>query len=231
MTENNVEPTQPQSPWYKKKKIMIPLALLVFFVAIANSSSDSETESSAESAVSSTADQSQADQSAQPEPVVEEESEYGIYPKDQKEFIDVIVAAKTAIEDAETDLQESVALRKRDEDLCKILSSNSAKNWVGVIKTVGANGEGKAYVEIELADNVRVKTWNNAFSDLNDNTLIPTTASFFDRLVALTEDAKVIWSAKFLSEDDSCLKKANLTDVFYGIDPQFVVRFTDIKAG
>lgn len=231
MTENNTEQTPPQSPWYKKKKIVIPLAVLVFFIAIANSGSDTETDPSTESSASSTSDQNQSGESPQPEPAVEEESEYGLYPKEQQEFIDVILAAKTAIEDAETDLQESVALRKRDENLCKILSSNSAKNWVGVIKTVGANGEGKAYVEIQLADNVRVKTWNNAFSDLNDNTLIPTTASFFDRLVALTEDTKIIWSAKFLSDDDSCLKKANFTDVFYGIDPQFVVRFTDIKAG
>jgi hypothetical protein len=231
MTENNVEPTPSKAPWYKQKKIVIPLISLVVLISIANSGSESEDTPAAESATSAPADESQSADSPQPEPVAEEEGEYGVYPSDQKEFIDVIVAARTAIDNAETDLQVSVALRKRDEDLCKILSSNSAKNWVGVITNIGANGEGKAYVEIELADDVRVKTWNNAFSDLNDNTLIPTSASFFDRLVALTEDTKVVWSAKFLSDNDSCLKKANFTDVFYGIDPQFVVRFSDIKAG
>jgi hypothetical protein len=231
MTENNGEPTPSKSPWYKQKKIIIPLVSLVVLISIVNSGSESENSPSTESATSAPADQSQDAESPQPEAVAEEDSKYGVYTSDQKEFIDVIVAARTAIDDAETDLQESVALRTRDKDLCKILSSNSAKNWVGVITEVGANGEGKAYVEIELADNVRVKTWNNAFSDLSDNTLIPTNASFFDRLVALTEDTKVIWSGKFLSDDDSCLKKANLTDVFYGIDPQFVVRFSDIKAG
>jgi hypothetical protein len=231
MTENNVEPTPSKSPWYKQKKIMIPLVSLVVLISIVNSESESENSSAVESATSAPAAQSQGTESPQPELVVENDSEYGVYPSDQKDFIDVIVAARTAIDDAETDLQESVALRQRDKDLCKILSSNTAKNWVGVITNVGANGEGKAYVEIELADDVRVKTWNNAFSDLNDNTLISTSASFFDRLVALTEDTKVIWSAKFLSSSDSCLKKANFTDVFYGIDPQFVVRFSDIKAG
>jgi hypothetical protein len=231
MTENNVEPTPSKSPWYKQKKIMIPLVSLVVLISIVNSESESENSSAVESATSAPAAQSQGTESPQPELVVENDSEYGVYPSDQKDFIDVIVAARTAIADAETDLQESVALRQRDKDLCKILSSNTAKNWVGVITNVGANGEGKAYVEIELADDVRVKTWNNAFSDLNDNTLISTSASFFDRLVALTEDTKVIWSAKFLSSSDSCLKKANFTDVFYGIDPQFVVRFSDIKAG
>jgi hypothetical protein len=231
MTENNVEPTPSKSPWYKQKKIMIPLVSLVVLISIVNSESESENSSAVESATSAPAAQSQGTESPQPELVVENDSEYGVYPSDQKDFIDVIVAARTAIDDAETDLQESVALRQRDKDLCKILSSNTAKNWVGVITNIGANGEGKAYVEIELADDVRVKTWNNAFSDLNDNTLISTSASFFDRLVALTEDTKVIWSAKFLSSSDSCLKKANFTDVFYGIDPQFVVRFSDIKAG
>ena len=231
MTENNVEPTPSKSPWYKQKKIVIPLVSLVVLISIVNSGTESENTPATESAASAPADQSQVAESSQPEEVVEEDSKYGVYPSDQKEFIDAIVAARTAIDDAETDLQESVALRTRDKDLCKILSSNSAKNWVGVITEVGANGEGKAYVEIELADNVRVKTWNNAFSDLSDNTLIPTSASFFDRLVALTEDTKVVWSGKFLSDSDSCLKKANLTDVFYGIDPQFVVRFSDIKAG
>ncbi len=231
MTENNAEPTHGKSPWYKQKKIIIPLISLVVLISIVNSGSESENSPATESATSAPADQSQVPESPQPEAVVEEDSQYGLYPSDQKEFIDVIVAARTAIDNAETDLQESVALRKRDKDLCKILSSNSAKNWVGVLTEVGANGEGKAYVEIELAEDVRVKTWNNAFSDLSDNTLIPTSASFFDRLVALTEDTKVVWSGKFLSDSDSCLKKANLTDVFYGIDPQFVVRFSDIKAG
>ena len=231
MTENNAEPTHGKSPWYKQKKIIIPLISLVVLISIVNSGSESENSPATESATSAPADQSQVPESPQPEAVVGEDSQYGLYPSDQKEFIDVIVAARTAIDNAETDLQESVALRKRDKDLCKILSSNSAKNWVGVLTEVGANGEGKAYVEIELAENVRVKTWNNAFSDLSDNTLIPTSASFFDRLVALTEDTKIVWSGKFLSDSDSCLKKANLTDVFYGIDPQFVVRFSDIKAG
>ena len=231
MTENNVDPTPAKSPWYKQKRIIIPLVSLVVLISIVNSGSESEIPPAPESAASAPADQGQDAELPQPEEVVEEDSQYGVYPSDQREFIDVIVAARTAIEDAETDLQESVALRTRDKDLCKILSSNTAKNWVGVITEIGANGEGKAYVEIELADNVRVKTWNNAFSDLSDNTLIPTSASFFDRLVALTEDTKVVWSGKFLSDSDSCLKKANLTDVFYGIDPQFVVRFSDIKAG
>jgi hypothetical protein len=143
--------------------------------------------------------------------------------------LQIIESAKEKIDAAETELQESVALRQRDNDLCAVLNGRTAKNWTGKITEVGANGEGKAHVEIELSDSVRVKTWNNAFSDLSDNTLIPPSASFFDNLVAMSEGTVVEWSGKFLSGKDFCLKKANLTNVFYAIDPQFIVKFSDIR--
>jgi hypothetical protein len=98
-----------------------------------------------------------------------------------------------------------------------------------VIDNVGANGEGKAYVEIKLADNVKVKTWNNAFSDSGDGTLIPETSKFFNSLVALKKGDLVTFSATFLRGDNFCLKKANLTQTFYAIDPGFIVRFTNVS--
>jgi hypothetical protein len=111
-----------------------------------------------------------------------------------------------------------------------LLGDRTAINWTGKITEVGANGEGKAHVEIELADNVRVKTWNNALSDIGDNTLISPSSSFFNNLVAMSEDTIVTWSGKFLSGTDFCLKKANLTNIFYARDPQFIVKFSNIKA-
>jgi hypothetical protein len=218
-------------PWFKKKKIMIPLVLLVVVIAAA-SGGTSEEPTKSEEASSSTSSQEPA------EPVEEEPAkaepvggEYGNYPAAQLKFVNVIEEARNTIDAAETDLQESVALRKRDKDLCAILGNYTATNWTGVIGSVGANGEGKAYVEIDIADDVKVKTWNNAFSDLSDNTLIPTTSKFFDNLVALKKGDPVIFSANFLRGDNFCLKKANLTQTFYAIDPGFIVRFTNIAKG
>ena len=218
-------------PWFKKKKIMIPLILLV--VVIAASSSGSSENSSESGSTSSSTSSEQAAEPVEEEPVEEEPvgGEFGNYPPSQLKFVNVIEKARNKIDAAETDLQESVALRQRDKDLCAILGNYTATNWTGVIDSVGANGEGKAHVEIKIADNVKIKTWSNAFSDLGDNTLIPSSSKFFDNLVALKDGDPVTFSATFLRGDNFCLKKANLTQTFYAIDPGFIVRFTNIAKG
>jgi len=218
-----------KKPWWKNKKIMIPL-VLVFIVGAAGSSGDSEEKTSTPQATSSPGDETQEPVKAE-EPVKVEPSggEYGEYPAAQAKFINIIEAAKETIGNAETDLQRNVALRARDKDLCAILGNNKATKWTGLIDNVGANGEGKAYVEIKIADRITIKTWNNALSDFSDNTLIPTTSDFFDNLVAMKDGDLVNFSATFLKSSNSCLTKANMTEVFYGISPEFIVKFSNVS--
>ena len=217
-------------PWFKKKKIIIPLVLLVVVIGAA---SGGDSENSSDSAKTTTSAESEAAEPVEEEPAKAEPvgGEFGNYPASQAKFVKVIEVARDKIDAAETDLQESVALRQRDKDLCAILGNYTATNWTGVIDNVGANGEGKAYVEIKIADNVKIKTWNNAFSDLSDGTLIPETSKFFNSLVALKKGDLVTFSATFLRGDNFCLKKANLTQTFYAIDPGFIVRFTNVSKG
>jgi hypothetical protein len=213
-----------KKPWWKNKKIMIPLVLL-FIIGAAGSSGDSEEKSSTPQATSSGEKTVEIEEPVKAEP---SGGEYGEYSIIQAKFIEIIEAAKDTIGDAETDLQRNVALRARDKDLCATLENGKATNWTGLIDDVGANGEGKAYVEIKIADRIKIKTWNNAFSDFSDNTLIPTSSSFFDNLVAMKKGDSVSFSATFLKGSNSCLTKANLTEVFYGISPEFVVKFSGI---
>jgi hypothetical protein len=218
MSESS-EITPAARPWYKKKRFIIPFALMVLIVGFGGSSS-SDSEDTNNTSV------------ATPAEVVPTEdpnmTDYGLYPQSQADFISLIEKAREDFDAAETDLQESVIIRGRDKALCGVLSNRTANNWVGEVKDVGANGEGKAYLEIEIANDVRVKTWSNALSDIFDNTLIPTSSKFFDRLVAMQKGDLVYWSAKFLSESNSCLKGANLTEYFYGKDPKFIVDFKDV---
>ena len=224
---NNFELTPASGiPWYKKKKIVIPLVLFVLIVG-ASSNSESE-ESSSTSDTAAVADPSSAPTPEAPVEVEPAGGEFGVYPADQAKFVKIIEEAKGVIDAAETDLQESVALRNRDKQLCALLTGNKAVNWTGTIKNVGANGEGKAYVDIEIADRVRMQTWNNAFSDISDNTLIPTSSKFFNNLVAMSKGDLVTFSATFLKGGSSCLKKGNLTEVFYGVSPEFIVRFSNV---
>ena len=209
------------------QKIVIVVLLLALFGA-SSGSDNSSTDTSGET----TSNAAPSQPAAEPEKPVEVEpvgGQYGEYPDAQMKFVETVEKARTAISDAETDLQESVALRSRDKALCAILPKNKAINWTGVIGRVGANGEGKAYVLVDIADDMKVSTWNNALSDFNDDTLSPTTSKFFDNLVALKKGDPVTFSGTFLRSNNSCLTKKNLTDLFYGRDPDFLFRFSNIS--
>lgn len=167
----------------------------------------------------------------EPEPEPVEPALYGKpYPADQQAFIDIIDQSVADLDAATTELQTSQIVVERDANLCAALTSNGMQNWVGKILEIGANGDGYAHVRIEIAPNVVVQTWNNAFSDFEDDTLIKPSQPFFDKLVGMEEDALVTFSGTLLSSSDSCLKGSNLTDTFYGYDPNFITRFADISA-
>ncbi|WP_123339142.1 MULTISPECIES: DUF4190 domain-containing protein [unclassified Curtobacterium] len=157
-------------------------------------------------------------------------SEYGTGPADEVAFVQAIQATADSLGGDLTDLQRSQALRNRDAALCSTLGDATATDWSGKITTIGANGEGKAYVTVEIAPGVEIKTWNNAFSDAVDNTLIDPSTPFFNNLVAMKEGQKVTFTAQMVAEDGSCLSKGNLTETFYGISPQFIAHFTNVVA-
>jgi hypothetical protein len=239
----NIALRDEKKPYYKRPWFIV-LAVIVAISFFSSRGSDEEPAQTADVVASESATPSaspvptptetETAATPSPEPTPTEEAtstgEYGIYSDDQNEFIQIIEDAILEIENAETELQQSVALRKRDDALCAVLNKRVATNWTGKITEIGSNSDGFAHVEIELADGVRVKTWNNSFSDISDNTLIPPSADFFDNLVAISEDTVVTWTGRFAAGDSFCLKKANLTQTFYGIDPQFIVKFSNIES-
>lgn len=226
-------------PWYKKTwgKTLIGFFVLVGIVNIF-SGSDEETPISVstvtQESAQTTPEESQIIEetvdNTEPaqEPENSEPASASTMPADQKAFMEQIYASMDEIDAAETELQRAVALRTRDDLLCKILSDFTATDWIGSITEIGATGDGEAHVEIELDNSITVKTWNNSFSDISDNTLIKPSDPNFAKLVAMSENMDVVFSAKFLRGRDFCLKQGNLTDVFYGVDPKFIVKFVAI---
>lgn len=149
------------------------------------------------------------------------------YPDTQQAFLDRIQQASDEFDAATTDLQRSQVLTARNADLCTI-TGGSFENWVGSAMTIGATGDGNAYVDIEIADNVVVSTWNNEFSDIGDDTLVPVGSDLFNVLLEIPEDTLVTFSGRFASGGDSCLKTDNLTEIFDVIDPNFVSHFSAV---
>ncbi|MFE5335351.1 DUF2510 domain-containing protein [Isoptericola sp. NPDC056573] len=159
----------------------------------------------------------------------EDTATYGKQPRSEREFVAIVTDGFGTFDEADTDLQQSEAIRKRNEKICSEVGS-TADGWTGVVADVGANGEGKAWVEIEVAPHVTVHTWNNALSDAFDDTLIAPGSSMFDNLVALQEGDTVTFSGEFVRDDDACVQTTNVTQYFSGIDPQFLMRFSAVDA-
>lgn len=149
-------------------------------------------------------------------------------PADQQVFLDRIESAKGDLENASNTLQRADALTRRDSELCNILEDRTASDWVGKVTSIGANREGKAYIEVEIADGIKIFTWNNALSDAGDNTLIPPGSALYQSLLDIQEGNEVRFTAVLMRGDDSCLKRGNITITFYGIRPEFLATFKTV---
>lgn len=150
-------------------------------------------------------------------------------PDSEARFIKHVTTASDDYDEAATDLQQSQVVRKRNKAICTDLPDGNFVDWVGEVKDVGANGEGKAHVAVDIDDNIHVQTRNNAFSDLSDNTLMPEGLPFFDALTHLVPGDKVTISGSFVGESGSCVKTSNMTEVFGLADPQFIARFSKVE--
>lgn len=165
----------------------------------------------------------------EPTPKVKPASPYGKQPKDQVRFLSAVTRAQHAAEDADNDLQIGAALSQRNQTICRTIGRGAVRNWVGEVSELDANGEGKAIVGIEIADDVHVATWNNFLSDAVDETLIEA-GPLFDKVLALQEGQIVRFSGTLVEEmgGDPCVNDSRMT--LYGkvSDPEFIFRFTDV---
>ena len=162
-------------------------------------------------------------------PTEVEASKYGEYPATEQTFVTTIQDTIATYDAAETDLQRSKVMRDRNKKLVADLGGRKVTDWVGVIRDVGANGEGKAHVAIEVADGVLMKTWNNAFSDLTDETLIPDSSPMFDVLLNAKPGDRVVFSGTIATDRDATIRTSYLTEVFTVRTPEFIVKFSSIK--
>jgi hypothetical protein len=225
---------------------LVTTIALVAGLAGASGSSATDEQAAAPQAASSSEPPAAVTPSAEPSEVVteaaEEDSvaeepapqpmpgaEYGGYGKAEKKFVKVVETAADDYADTTNELKGARVLADRDADACKAFGNGPVSGWVGTIHDLGATGDGDGWVEIEIAPTIVVGTWNNAFSDIGDDTLIPQSAGFFDRLTELEVGDKVKFGGSFVKSDETCLETMNLTKTFNASDPNFLFRFSNVK--
>ena len=139
---------------------------------------------------------------------------------------------RTDAEAAETDLQRANVLNERSETLCETVPEGVVQDWIGTVETVDANGEGKAVVIVSIEDDIEIGTWNNAFSDISDNTLIEQGDPLYDAALDLAPGDTVQFSGTLKTgseSNDACYYTSNLTEVMSIESPDYIISFSDLR--
>jgi hypothetical protein len=80
------------------------------------------------------------------------------------------------------------------------MKSPAVEKWIGIIDTLSSNGDGLGVLTVKIADDVVLKTWNNAVSDMFDHTLIDPDSSVFRKASSLKVGQRVAISGAFIPD-------------------------------
>ncbi|CNT54915.1 TPA_asm: hypothetical protein G1R43_11335 [Salmonella enterica subsp. enterica serovar Typhimurium] len=151
-------------------------------------------------------------------------------PEQQEKFIEVVSNAISSAKGVDNDMKLGGIKAKRDKAVCKTLSKDKkVKNWVGTVKTVSANSDGYGVLALEIAPDIEVKTWNNAFSDSSHHTLINPDSEIFSVASDLKPGDMVSFSGRFIPNSKDCILESSMT--LYGkvTEPEYIFKFSGLK--
>lgn len=151
-------------------------------------------------------------------------------PQSQREFLGVVAEYKERFRSAANELQQSTLRDQRRTAVVKVLGSQLiAENWIGTLRNLETNTEGKAIVSVRLASGVDLLTWNNALSDTMHQTMIDKGTPVYAALMNMTVGDPVMVSGKFVPSDQDGALETSMTIDGSMNAPEFLFRFNQIS--
>lgn len=147
--------------------------------------------------------------------------------ENQINFIKIINDSRAGYSSSYNDLKVSKILLDRNDLLCKT-TSQIVNNWEGKIKKITTNQQGKGILSVIIDKGIFIETWNNAFSDLYDNTLIETDSKVYTQLLELNKGDSILFSGNFIENSSECFGTQNFTNRSKISKPEFTFIFTNI---
>ncbi|MDC0151926.1 hypothetical protein OAJ16_00270 [Deltaproteobacteria bacterium] len=161
-------------------------------------------------------------------------------PEIQQQFMNGLAEYAAKYQASTNAVQKFLLRQKRQQFLAEQLNGRVLTKWIGRIHTLLTTGNGKAYLEIELAmvppenatENkttpefrVTMGTWNNASTDFDYDTLILPGTSLHSWLANFNEGQWVFFSGHSFAGDEDYLKEASPTETEAMLSPQFILKF------
>ncbi len=147
--------------------------------------------------------------------------------ENQINFIKIINDSREGFSSSYNDLKVNKILLDRNDLLCRTIPQ-IVNNWEGKIKEITTNMEGKGILSVIIDKGIFIQTWNNAFSDLFDNTLIATDSKVYTQLLELNKGDSILFSGDFIENSSECFGTQNLTNKSKISKPEFTFIFTNI---
>ncbi len=146
----------------------------------------------------------------------------------QNTFISIISEYKQEYQQTRNEIKKTMVREKRKNQLQSLLTSLNMRNWEGKITALGTTSNGDAYIEISF-NSIEIETWNNNFSDMQYNTLIPSNSEIYTSLAEMQIGDFVICDFKFIEGDRDYILEKSLTEAGSMLQPEFIVKFSKIK--
>jgi hypothetical protein len=154
-----------------------------------------------------------------------------VLPPMEARLIEIASTAQFASRKANNDMQRGGIKSKRDKALCESITSLAIMDWIGTIKKIDSNSDGKGVLEIEIAPDILIKTWNNALSDLSDQTLLEPGSPVFETAATMKPGQKAIFSGTLLKgSKGECIQEGSISLHGKISEPEFIFRFSAISA-
>ena len=151
-------------------------------------------------------------------------------PPSETAFIATVKNARQQYNAGANEMAKGATRPGRKAALCNLLTGVEATNWVGKIARLSTNNDGRGVLAISIADDIQVKTWNNALSDIGDHTLIDPNSDLYRRAVNLQNGQVIRFTGRFFRNDTDCVHETSLSMSGSMREPEFLFQFSDISS-
>jgi hypothetical protein len=152
-------------------------------------------------------------------------------PQSEKAFLVAVETGRGTYAAGKNEMAKGAARPIRARAICSFFGPRiPIDDWIGTVSALSSNGDGKGVLAIEIGRDVFVKTWNNAVSDIVDETLLEPGSSIYTQALSLAKRQRVRFSGMFLDSPTDCVKESSLTLHGSLTEPEFIFRFSGVAS-
>ena len=146
-----------------------------------------------------------------------------------EKFRSIIDSARNEYLTARNNIIKTEARQNRRRQLASAFENVVVTDWIGFVVQLDTTSDGMVIFGVVLdQSDIELSTWNNALSDIFDNSLIKSDSAIYRQLRSLGEGDKIKFSGSFFSDESDFFTEKSLTEEVSMMDPEFLFKFHSV---